>query len=490
MTDPTHILDADAQAIFLLCGHFGTHDDSSVKPLTRNQYNKVANWLNNKGMRPRYLLQEDGRDALSVFGSSGTLNEKRLQSLLQRGAALAMSIEEWTNKGGWVRARSDEDYPTRFRQRLRHLAPPILYGIGDAGLLEHGGVSMVGSRDSSDEALTFVRKLATKCAREGVSVVSGGARGVDRVSMESALNAGGLVVGALANGLARTARTKKYRNAIAENRLTLISAYHPKSRFAVWKAMGRNKHIYTLGDRTVAAHSAAGSGGTWAGATENLKHEWVPLFVYTGSPVPEGNRKLIEMGAHPIDERILQDDMTIKAWMAGEAVPKEKSAASADKSATDEEQNLQEPARSSSPSKDGQNRPEDDQDRNDTADAESLTDASADDRSSVLFPLVWPTIRPLLETRRSEREVRDHFDDLRLAQARDWLMMAVERGLAVREEGPVRYVLPEETEEDQTSTVELTEAPDPSEDERDDLKESPLRMNRTRPGLFDASPKG
>ncbi len=484
MTDRSHMLDPDAKAILLLCGHFGSHDDSSVKPLTRNQYNKVANWLNNQGMRPQNLLEEGGRAPLSVFGDSGKLTEERLQALLQRGTALALAVENWTNKGGWIIARSDDDYPKRLRRRLRHLAPPILYGVGDTKLLEYGGVSMVGSRDSSDEALTFVRELATKCAQEGVPVVSGGARGVDKMSMDSALDAEGLVVGALANGLARTARKKKYRDAIAEDRLTLISAYHPHSRFAVWKAMGRNKHIYTLGDRTVVAHSAAGSGGTWAGATENLKHGWVPMFVYATAPVPEGNRKLIKKGGHPIDERILHKDVSIKAWLAGDESLEEKRAMS-----------------DAEPSSD---------------DAHDEDDSEDEPSSTILFERVWPAIRPLLQERCSEQEVREHFDDLRLGQARDWLMMAVERGLATREENPVRYVLATKEKNGHQSHGQPSSSKDEGEDEtapeneksmiepeassslesdssiikqEDELRKNPPEVSRINPGLFDPASK-
>lgn len=311
----SHVLEPDAQAIILLCGRFGSHDESSVTPLTRNQYNEVANWLHQREMRPADLLDEPGRDRLSVFGDEGTLTEARLATLLDRGTALAMAVEEWTNKGGWLLTRADDGYPSRFRDRLQHLAPPLLYGIGDRALLEQGGACMVGSRDSDDAALSFIRDLARRCAQQGIPVVSGGARGVDQASMDAALEAGGLVIGALANGLAKTARKNKYREAIGENRLTLISAYHPDSGFQVWKAMDRNKHIYGLSDGAVVAHSSAGSGRTWAGATENLKHGWVPLSVVAEAPVPEGNRKLIENGGRPVDRRLLRDDVDLGEWL-------------------------------------------------------------------------------------------------------------------------------------------------------------------------------
>lgn len=315
MNTQDHDLAPDAQAIFLLCGHFKDSEGDSVKPLTQNQYNELASWLHNGDMRPADLLDKPGREQLSVFGEEGKITESRLQGLLDRGTALAMAVEEWTNKGGWILARSDEDYPTRFRSRLKHLAPPLLYGIGDQSLLESGGASMVGSRDSDEAALSFIRDLARRCVNQGISVVSGGARGVDQASMDAALEAGGTVVGALASGLAKTARKKKYRNAIADERLTLVSAYRPDSGFQVWKAMNRNKHIYALSDGAVVAHSAHGSGGTWSGATENLKHSWVPLSVLAEPPVPKGNRKLIEKGGQPVDRRLLRDDVDLEEWL-------------------------------------------------------------------------------------------------------------------------------------------------------------------------------
>lgn len=423
MPRPSHVLDPDAQAILLLCGRLGSHDNGSAKPLTRNQYNEVANWLNNQGLRPGALLENDVQERLSAFGDSGPLTEDRLRSLLKRGTALALAVEEWTNKGGWILARSDENYPSQFREHLRHLAPPILYGVGDPDLLEEKGISMVGSRNSDDDSLAFVRDLARRCVQEGLAVVSGGARGVDQASMDAALEAGGIVIGALANGLAKTSRKKKYREAITGGRLTLISAYHPNSRFQVWKAMDRNKHIYALSRAAVVAHSAKGSGGTWAGATENLEHDWVPLFVNAEPPVSEGNQALLEMGGHPIDRRVLHEDVELRDWFASsnslDALPTLFDAAEPPPDSVSEEGSAQPGA-----------------DEHDSLPSE-------DQKVDELFPLVWPAIRALLNEPRGEQDVRDHFDDLHLGQARDWLMEAVERGLAVREERPVRYTLAE-----------------------------------------------
>lgn len=445
----------DAKAILLLCGHFGSHDNGSAKPLTRVQYNEVARCLHAHDLRPGDLLQEKGQDVLKDF--EGKASPSRLRELLQRGVGMALAVEEWTSRGGWIVTRADSDYPTRFRKRLRSEAPPILYGVGDPKLLEYGGVSMVGSRDATDAALEFVRDLASRCAASGVNVVSGGARGVDRTSMEAALDAGGIVLGALANGLASTSRKKAYRNAIADRRLTLVSAYHPKSRFQVWKAMDRNKHIYALSDRAVVAHSSSGSGGTWAGATENLENGWVPMHVLAEPPIPEGNERLIEMGGHPVDRRVLQDDIDLKHWVAGSIAPCTSAEAAEDA---------------------GENQdtgPETTDETTLVGWTESVAwEKLSDESSPKLFDFIWPVLKGFLHEPKSERDVREYFEDVHLKQARTWLMEATDRGLLHREESPVRYVLPEEESD------EASRATDPSSDTK-------VTSSDAEPGAHEAS---
>jgi predicted Rossmann fold nucleotide-binding protein DprA/Smf involved in DNA uptake len=483
MSTQSHELDPDAQAIFLLCGHFGG-SSNDLKPLTRNQYNEVASWLHNNDMRPADLLDQSVREELSVFGEEGKVTESRLQSLLDRGTALAMAVEEWTNKGGWILTRSGDDYPTRFRRRLKHLAPPLLYGIGDQSLLEFGGVSMVGSRDSDEAALSFIRDLARRCADQGISVVSGGARGVDQASMDAALEADGIVVGALANGLAKTARKKKYRNAIADERLTLVSAFKPDSGFQVWKAMDRNKHIYALSDGAVVAHSAYGSGGTWSGATENLDHDWVPLSVLAEPPIPEGNEKLIEKGGRPIDRRLLREGVDLREWLfTTTSLTELRSPIESLTKPRETKREEQETGDQESPSKEV---------AFSIADIREYLDENGSGDAE-LFPFIWPVLKVLLEETRRYQYVKEYFDDLRPSQAQDWLMMAAERELAVREERPVRYSLPQSQEgaTHSESSVDNVDGEPPSDDsvrsngEKDSPEDSAGNSSNSSPSLFD-----
>jgi predicted Rossmann fold nucleotide-binding protein DprA/Smf involved in DNA uptake len=133
-----------------------------------------------------------------------------------------------------------------------------------------------------------------------LSVVSGGARGTDRIAMDGALDAGGTAAGALADSLEATARKADVRQLLLDSRLVLVTPYAPTAGFSVGAAMGRNKVIYGLADFAVVVSSDFQTGGTWAGAVEALKARWCPVFVRDGEDVPQGNRELMKLGAAPL----------------------------------------------------------------------------------------------------------------------------------------------------------------------------------------------
>ena len=290
---PDHVLSPDTQTVLLLCGRFGK-ERNDAPPLTDSEYNRLAMWLREQGMRPADLL--GGMDE-HLPGKSGLpVPESRLQFLLGRGTTMALAVESWANKGLWISSRSDKHYPHRLRSRKKP-APPVLYGVGDVGLLSEGGLAIVGSRDVDEEALDFCRTVARACARQEMQIVSGGARGIDTEAILAALEAGGSAVGVLPGGLAKAALNGKYRGAIQESRLVLVSPYDPGSDVDVGDAMQRNRHIYALADYGLVVSSSSGEDSTWSGAVEALEHG-EPVFVRSrGQKVPEGNYNLVKKGA-------------------------------------------------------------------------------------------------------------------------------------------------------------------------------------------------
>lgn len=295
-----NFLTEDTKAIILLCGVLGK--DRSVKSLSLIEYTLLVRWLIESGMRPGDLLHKKNIPDASL--GSG-LDEHRLRALLGRGVQLGFAVEEWQSEGIWIISRSDTDYPVRYKKHLKDKAPPLLFGVGDRSLLTGGGLGIVGSRNVDREGEIFARHVAELCAHNQIPVVSGGARGVDHISMMAALKAGGTAIGVLAENLLRKSVEREARHALADRRLLLLSANHPSACFTVEGAMGRNKLIYAMADYGLIVSAEYKKGGTWAGAAEELKREVSrPVFVRIGRNAPLGNNKLLELGAIPWQESV------------------------------------------------------------------------------------------------------------------------------------------------------------------------------------------
>ncbi len=295
------MMSEDAKAILLLCGQLG--GDSEAEPLEQTSYNEVVRWLLGKRLRPADLLLPE---RIPAVAQETGLAEARLAALLRRGVKLGFAVEQWNQSGIWVVCRSDPEYPARYKTHLKENAPPILFGAGDKALLQGGGLAMVGSRGVDAAGEAFARDVAAGCARGGLPVVSGGARGVDQVAIASALEAGGAVVGVLADSLLRRSVSREARPALADGRLLLLSPCHPEAGTSAGAALGCNPLIYALADYGLVVSAEPRKGGTWAGATEELgRTGGRPLFVRTGAGVPRGNAELLKLGGAPFPEAAL-----------------------------------------------------------------------------------------------------------------------------------------------------------------------------------------
>lgn len=248
MTNPmtNHIFPLDTQAILLLCASFGLSHTTKPKPLTLREYNSLAIWLKDNDLTPKDLFDSIIQNKLLQL-TINQLESHRILALLKRGVMLSLAVEKWTNQGLWILSRGDAEYPKCLKQRLKYQAPAILYGVGNKKLLDQGGLVIVGSRDLDDAGLEYIQKLIKTCVQQKIQIIAGGARGTDRALMLGTIEAGGTVVGVMADGLAKAAVAKDYRRGIQKGRLTLISTLDPDAGFKINNAMGRNKYIHALG---------------------------------------------------------------------------------------------------------------------------------------------------------------------------------------------------------------------------------------------------
>jgi len=209
----------------------------------------------------------------------------------------------------WVLSHNDDGYPTRFKERLKDHSPPLIYGCGDIAILETGGLAVVGSRDVDPTLIEFTENVGRLAAQTRRTVVSGAARGIDQAAMRGALEAGGKVVGVMADSLERAALHREHRDLISDGKLVLISPYDPLAGFNIGHAMQRNKLIYALSDAALVVNSDYEKGGTWAGAVEQLeKYRFVPVYVRTSGDVGQGLEALQRKGALPWTNPTRSDD--------------------------------------------------------------------------------------------------------------------------------------------------------------------------------------
>jgi predicted Rossmann fold nucleotide-binding protein DprA/Smf involved in DNA uptake len=244
-----------------------------------------------------------GADSQTISDMTGLplAEAERISRLLDSGIGLAVKLDSLLEKGIVPVTALDAGYPQRLRHRLDGAAPPVLYCAGELSLLDTDGIAVVGSRDVGPEAVDAARSIAQVIASAGVPLVSGGAKGVDKISMAAASEAGGPVVGVLADSLEQAISRRDSRQALLEGVACLCTPYTPAARFTAGNAMGRNKIIYGLSRVTVVVASAQGEGGTWAGATEALRKRYGRVAVWIGPGAGPGNAPLVEAGGAPID---------------------------------------------------------------------------------------------------------------------------------------------------------------------------------------------
>ncbi len=288
-------MNQDSNAILTLCSHICVGE--GVRPLEPKEYDAVARVLNQAGKTPKDLFDFSSDDFAAVLGCDAE-QTARFKRLLDRNASLSFALCQYQNMGIEVLTRADASYPKRLKKALSHGCPPIFYYAGDLSLLDRQFIGYVGSRTVTQEDVDFTVHTVRKTASLGYGVVSGGARGIDTVSGTEALLQDSFCAEYLSDSLLKKLKKSDTVKSVQQGKLLLLSAVKPDAGFQVGMAMTRNRYIYAQSVGTVVVRSDLKKGGTWAGATENLKSSWCVTLCWD-HPYP-GNQALIAMGAVPI----------------------------------------------------------------------------------------------------------------------------------------------------------------------------------------------
>ncbi|MBR6826508.1 MAG: DNA-protecting protein DprA [Oscillospiraceae bacterium] len=268
-----------------------------IRPLSTREYLRLKQALHRNSLCPADLVNLSSGELMSILGTTVAFTQ-RIRELLDRSVFLLPFLELYEAMGFQTVTVTDPLYPKTLLQTLPESCPALLFYAGDLSLAQKPVVGFVGSRAISEEDASFSRATVQKVLSQGYGVVSGGARGTDTVAEETALAGKGFVVEFPADSLTRRTKKLAVRKMLEEGRMLLLHPVGPGVNFTTSIAMTRNRLIYAQSQATVVVRSDLNAGGTWAGATDALKHSLCPVLC-RDYPY-EGNRALLQLGAHPI----------------------------------------------------------------------------------------------------------------------------------------------------------------------------------------------
>lgn len=210
-------------------------------------------------------------------------------SLLGRERQLDGYLLAAEKAGVTVITRLDNRFPRKLREQLGARCPAALFCRGDLRLLQRPCISVVGSRHLAQPGAQFAAQAGCLAAKEGFTLCSGDAMGADRTAQEACLRGGGSVLIFPATELVYCP--------VRENVLYAAEGGFELG-FSAQRALGRNRFIHAMGEKTLVAQTSFGKGGTWNGSLDNLQHEYSPLFVFDDKS--EGAQALCARGATPV----------------------------------------------------------------------------------------------------------------------------------------------------------------------------------------------
>jgi DNA processing protein len=237
-------------------------------------------------------------DELRAAGLSARLAEQvdkirqavDLPRLWSRIEAQGITILTW----------DDELYPPRLKEIEQ--PPPVIYLRGEITLDDHFAVAIVGTRRITPYGRQITEDLASFLAGQGVTVVSGLARGVDAVAHSAALKAGGRTIAVLGSGVDKIYPPEHQQ--MAEKMMkqgAVVSDYAVGTAPDAANFPPRNRIISGLSMATVVIEAGETSGALiTAGFAAEQGRE---VFAVPGNilaPQSKGTNKLIQTGAHPL----------------------------------------------------------------------------------------------------------------------------------------------------------------------------------------------
>ncbi|MEA3397722.1 MAG: DNA-processing protein DprA [Chloroflexota bacterium] len=138
---------------------------------------------------PEIALREVGLDRRSLRNLLQVRRQVDLEQVLRKVEAAGAQVLTWESP----------TYPLLLQQISD--PPPVLFVKGELTPADEWAVALVGTRKATANGREVARQLAGDLARNGVTVISGLARGIDGIAHRAALEAGGRTIAVLGCGV-------------------------------------------------------------------------------------------------------------------------------------------------------------------------------------------------------------------------------------------------------------------------------------------------
>lgn len=223
----------------------------------------ASDWVTPERVRQAVAACLDDRDpsvddVVMALESAATAAGRLAGEDRTNGAAAAL-----LDHNAAVHIADTAGYPARVQQAWPELGAPLwMFVQSPDGTLPSGAaVAVVGTRHPTLDGLRTAREIAQLLGRNGVTVVSGMARGIDQAAHLGAIDAGGRTTGVLGTGFGvdYPSRDGPVRNAVAASG-GLVSELLPGTPPMKPSFLWRNRIIAALADVTVVVEGRSGSG--------------------------------------------------------------------------------------------------------------------------------------------------------------------------------------------------------------------------------------
>jgi len=240
-----------------------------------------------------FLYRNSLRKALQVLDHYGSAEEawRHLDTAEMKACWERAEREcEWTERHGIrVFTLADEDYPYRLRQCPDR--PLVLYAKGNVRPSEGHTVSIVGTRRATERGREWTNALVRDLGQqlEQVTIISGGAYGIDIAAHRAALQYDLPTIIVPAHGLDRIYPAQHRPEAVAAlERGGLLTEFPSETEPLAFNFVCRNRIVAGLADAVVVVESRD-KGGSLITARMACDYDR-ELFAFPGRPTDENSQ--------------------------------------------------------------------------------------------------------------------------------------------------------------------------------------------------------